>query len=77
MICFYLCLVGFITRGLQNNDHSTFSCRLAQTKFKKRTNLENCVRLFMILSKKCNIYSQTGVSETMSKKRSNTGRFEN
>ena len=49
VICFALCLVSFITRRLQNNDHSTFACRLAQTNFKKKTNLENCVRLFKIL----------------------------
>ena len=36
MICFALCLVSFITRGLQNNDHSTFACCLAQTNLKKK-----------------------------------------
>ena len=49
VICFALCLVSFITRGLQNNDHITFACCLAQKNFKKKTNLENCVRLFKIL----------------------------
>ena len=62
MICFALCLslvtrvsllvackTSFITRGLQNKDHSTFACCLAQTNFEKETNLENCVRLFKIL----------------------------
>ena len=43
--------MSFITRGLQNNDHSTFACCLAQTNFKKKTNLENCVTLFKNLLK--------------------------
>ena len=46
MIRFALCLVIFISRGLQNNDHSIFACCLGQTKLKKKTMLENCVRLF-------------------------------
>ena len=36
MICFALCLVSFITRGLQNNDHSTFACFLAQKILKRK-----------------------------------------
>ena len=48
MICF-LCLVKLITRGLQNNDHSTFACWLAQTNFQKKTNLDNWVELLKIL----------------------------
>ena len=49
VICFALCLVSFITRGLQNNDHSIFASCLAQTNFKKKTNLEKSVALFKIL----------------------------
>ena len=51
VICFALCLVKFITSGLQNKDHSTFACCLAQKKFKKKTNLENCVRIYKIPKK--------------------------
>ena len=51
MICFALCLVSFITRGLQNNDHSNFACCLAHISIKKKTSSENCVRLFKILLK--------------------------
>ena len=46
MICFALCLGSFITRGLQNNDHSTFACCLAQTNFKKKFNLEKFLKFF-------------------------------
>ena len=55
MICFALCLVSFITRGLQNNDQNTFACCLAQTIFEKN-NLENCVKPFKILLKKVSVH---------------------
>ena len=37
LICFALCLLSFITRGLQNNDHSTFACCLAQCNIRPNT----------------------------------------
>ena len=46
VICFALCLVSLITRGLQNNVHSNFACCLTQTIFKRITKMEKGVTLF-------------------------------